>query len=93
MGRRLYGFTTTQNRPEYVCGEEEKEIGIWLNTIDPYHRSKYKTTYDIKTTPQIYLLDKDKIIVSKRLSAEQIPDILDELLLTNEELPEKHSYN
>ncbi|MCB0705205.1 MAG: redoxin domain-containing protein [Saprospiraceae bacterium] len=67
---------------------EEKEIGIWLNTVDPYHRSKYKTIYDIKSTPQIYILDKDKTILYKRLSVEQIPDILDQLLLEKESLPE-----
>ncbi|MBR9921695.1 MAG: AhpC/TSA family protein [Bacteroidetes bacterium] len=92
-GVEIFAVCTKFYNEMESCWEfiEEKEIDIWLNTIDPYHRSKYKTTYDIKSTPQIYLLDKDKYILYKRLSAEQIPDILDQLLLENEEVPVKGS--
>ncbi|MCB0642919.1 MAG: redoxin domain-containing protein, partial [Phaeodactylibacter sp.] len=59
---------------------DEKGIGIWLNTVDPYHRSKYKTVYDIRSTPQIYVLDHKKEILSKRIGAEQLPEVLDRIL-------------
>jgi peroxiredoxin len=87
-GVEIFAVCTKFYNDMESCWEfiDEKEIGIWLNTIDPYHRSKYKTTYDIKSTPQIYLLDRDKTILYKRLSAEQIPDILDQLLLEDEDL-------
>ena len=62
---------------EYI---REKEIGIWLNTVDPYHRSRYKTVYDIHSTPQIYVLDKNKVILSKRIGAEQLPEVMEKIL-------------
>jgi thiol-disulfide isomerase/thioredoxin len=89
-GVEIFAVCTKFYNEMESCWEfvDEKEIGIWLNTIDPYHRSKYKTTYDIKSTPQIYLLDKDKVILYKRLGATQIPDILDNLLgIEREEEP------
>lgn len=39
----------------------------------------YQTTYDIFSTPVVYILDKDKKIIAKRVSISQIEDILDRL--------------
>jgi hypothetical protein len=39
----------------------------------------YQTTYDIFSTPQVYLLDKDKKIIAKRVSISQLEDMLDRL--------------
>ncbi len=52
----------------------------WINVVDPYHLSRYKILYDVKTTPQLYVLDKDKIIKSKKIGAEQLPGVIDFLL-------------
>lgn len=59
---------------------DEKGIDIWLNTIDPYHQSKYKVRYDIRSTPQIYVLDKDKRILVKRIGAKQLPEVMEKIL-------------
>ena len=55
-------------------------MGWWINVWDPYRKSRFADTYDIYSTPVIYLLDKDHKIVVKRLGVEALPDILDELL-------------
>lgn len=72
----------TDNCWEFV---KEKEIGLWLNTVDPYHRSKYKLIYDIRSTPQIYVLDKDKTILSKKIGSEQLGDLIDQIILREQE--------
>ncbi len=59
---------------------DEKEIDGWINVADPYVRSRFSTKYDIKSTPQIYLLDKDKEILSKRLGAEQLGEVVDKVV-------------
>ncbi len=59
---------------------DENEIGEWIHVVDPYGRSRFMTTYDLKTTPQIYVLDKDKKIISKRLGAEQLEELFNRLL-------------
>ena len=59
---------------------DENEIGDWLHTVDPYNRSKYGAIYNIKTTPQIYVLDRDKVIQFKQVGAEQLEEILNHLI-------------
>lgn len=60
--------------------EQHAGMKPWLNVVDPYHQSNYKIIYDIKMTPQIYVLDENKVIKSKQIDAEDLPKILDFLL-------------
>lgn len=39
----------------------------------------YQTTYDIFSTPRVFVLDKDKNIIAKNLSISQLEDLLDRL--------------
>ncbi|MEO1263035.1 MAG: redoxin domain-containing protein [Bacteroidota bacterium] len=63
---------------------EEKEMDVFWNSVDPYHRSRYKTIYDIRSTPQVYVLDEDKTILSKRIGADQLPEVIDHILKVQE---------
>ena len=38
---------------------KEKNMIKWLNTIDPFIKSNYKEIYDIRSTPQIFILDEN----------------------------------
>ena len=62
---------------EYV---DEKGIQDWIHTVDPYNRSKYRDLYYVKSTPQIYILDENKEILSKRIGAEQLGDVMTRIL-------------
>ena len=50
---------------------------IHLTTLESLN---FRDTYDIFSTPQVYLLDKDKKILAKKLSAEQLDDIISDKL-------------
>ena len=63
---------------DYVA-EKDGMAELITNTNDPYHRSRFKITYDISSTPQIYVLDRDKTIVSKRIAADQLGDVITQL--------------
>lgn len=39
----------------------------------------YQTTYDIYSTPRVFILDKDKKIIAKQLSISQLEDFIDRL--------------
>jgi hypothetical protein len=39
----------------------------------------YQQTYDIYSTPKVFVLDKDKKIIAKNLSVSQLEDMLDKL--------------
>ena len=60
---------------EYI--KENPDLADWIHVSDPFHLTKYKVIYDLKTTPQIFVLDKEKIIRSKRIGAEQLPDVME----------------
>ncbi|MGE0568094.1 MAG: redoxin domain-containing protein [Bacteroidia bacterium] len=48
----------------------------FFNVFDPIHLNNIKVKYDINATPVIYVLDRNKIIKGKKLSAEQVPELL-----------------
>ncbi|OWY23592.1 DUF5106 domain-containing protein [Sphingobacteriales bacterium UPWRP_1] len=52
----------------------------WNNLWDPYNRTKFRDLYDIYSTPTIYVLDKDKKIIAKRLDPKQVDEMLDNLI-------------
>lgn len=53
----------------------------WINGSDgPTFRSNYQRDYDVYSTPQTYLLDKDKKILSKKMSIESLEKILEYFL-------------
>jgi len=64
---------------------EEKEMGRWINVADQYLQSGYKKTYDITSTPRIFILDKDKKIVMKGIGAEQLGDVMEQIILEEQD--------
>jgi thiol-disulfide isomerase/thioredoxin len=49
----------------------------WINVHDPNHESNFRKFYDVYSTPVIYLLDENKQIIAKRLSADQLKDFIE----------------
>jgi hypothetical protein len=39
----------------------------------------YQTTYDVFSTPRVFVLDKDKKIIAKSISVSQLEDLIDRL--------------
>ena len=48
----------------------------WINVSDPVHLNNIHKVYDIYSTPVIYILNKKKQIIAKRIGAEQIEDVI-----------------
>lgn len=48
----------------------------FINVFDPIHLNNLKERFDIYSTPVIYILDKEKRIKAKRLSADQVVEML-----------------
>lgn len=75
----------TEDVPDCWKYIEDNEIKDWLHTVDPYHRSRFSVTYDIKSTPQIYVLDRNKEIISKKIDAVQLEELMNHVLSMKEE--------
>ncbi len=79
-GFEVFAVYSMDDKKEWVEFLEKHDMYDWINVWDEHHLSRFKITYDARKTPGIYLLDKDKKIIAKRLSIEQIDKRLNEYL-------------
>ena len=65
------------------CWKYVKEKGFdgFINTVDPMMTSRYKSLYNVETTPQLFILDENKVIRSKSIEAKQLEEVLDFIIL------------
>ncbi len=71
----------------YTQGEQEKWLEYiknneltWINVWDPYRSTNYHKLYDIYSTPILYVLDKDKKIIAKRIGIESLERFIEQEL-------------
>lgn len=64
-----------EGKVKWVDFVNANKLYDWINAWNPYSY-EYKITYDILTTPQIFILDKNKKIIAKRIAVEQVEDII-----------------
>ena len=69
----------------------ENNFNDWINVWDGFNKednvsigSRFREYYNVFTTPQVYLLDKDKKIIGRRLNSEVLGQILEHRMLRNE---------
>ncbi|GAB2524683.1 thioredoxin-like domain-containing protein [Spirosoma aerophilum] len=55
---------------------KEFKLGNAINGYDYTYRTDYRHQYDVWTTPTVYVLDKDKRIIARKLPVEQIEDFI-----------------
>jgi len=88
-GVKVFAVCTavTDKAGECWKSAEEKgfEEGLFLNMFDPFIQSRYKTLYDVRTTPQIFILDRKHEILMKRISGEELAKIMEQVMKIQEE--------
>jgi thiol-disulfide isomerase/thioredoxin len=57
----------------------DQKLTDFIHVFDPVHLNNLKEQFDIDATPVIYLLDRDKKIKGKKLTPEQVVDIIENL--------------
>ncbi len=72
----LFGEDGKEQWADFV---NEYQLYDWINAWNPYSY-EYKLKFDILSTPTIYLLDKDKKIIAKKISPEQVVEIITSLI-------------
>jgi peroxiredoxin len=60
--------TDLQKWKEYVTKNEL----IWWNGSDPKARSNFRVDYNVRSTPKVYVLDKQRNIIAKNLDVTQL---------------------
>jgi thiol-disulfide isomerase/thioredoxin len=69
-GVEIYAVCTQTNKDEWMKGMNEYNIHEWTNVWDPLQESNFRVLYDVFSTPVIYILDKSKHIIAKRIDVE-----------------------
>ncbi len=69
-GVEIYAVLTQNNKEKWLKGIQDYKIQEWTNVWDPQYTSNFRRLYDVTSTPIIYILDKNKKIVAKRLDVE-----------------------
>lgn len=77
---KIYAIYTQYDREEWEKFIEEKDMNEegWINVWDgPYPHSGFRDFYDIYSTPVIYVLDKNKKIIGKRIGVTDIKSLIE----------------
>lgn len=73
---QVMAIYTQGDQPEWTKFVEEKGLH-WINAWDPYNHSNFRLNYGVETTPSLFLLDKDKKIIAKKIDIETIEKFID----------------
>ena len=76
-GLEIVGICARKNSSYPLCWEYAKANGYgWIIGVDPYLESNYHMLYNVSNLPVIYLLEKNKIIINKKLKTDKLHDLL-----------------
>lgn len=85
QGVKLYAVMADGGKEAWMNYIHEHELKDWLHVYQTDARKEadyeagrpgYKQLYDVYQTPVLYLLDKDKRIIAKKLTYQQIDEVL-----------------
>ena len=62
--------------PKEVYQDQQKATELILSGKTDLKSLNYSSTYDVYTTPQVYLLDKSKKIIAKKLDTELLKKVI-----------------
>lgn len=84
-GVKIYGVLTEDERSKWLQFIKDKNLYDWINVYQTDAIKKAETAsekpgfrqlYDVTQTPILYLLDRDKHIIAKKLTWQQMDDVL-----------------
>ncbi len=82
---KIFAVLTEKTKPEWIKYIDEHQIGDWIHAYQTKEmeqadaasqRPGFRQLYDVTMTPILYLLDKNKRIIAKKLTWQQLNDML-----------------
>ncbi len=67
----VFAVCTQSDKQKWTKYIEENKL-TWINGWDPKRSSHFDFYYNVQSTPMVYILDKNKVIIAKKLSVEDI---------------------
>ncbi len=75
QGVKVFAVNTEADRENWIKSKEEYNLD-WINVNDIHNRSGFRDKYDIYSIPLLFLLDSEKTIMAKRITVDQIEEII-----------------
>jgi thiol-disulfide isomerase/thioredoxin len=69
-------LSSEDGKEKWVDFVNKHQLYEWPNAWYPYD-FKYREDYDLRTTPQIFVLNKDKEIIGKKIGGEQVVGLIE----------------
>lgn len=70
-GVEVFTVCTSSDRAKWSKYIEENKL-VWINGWDPQRRTRFDFFYNVQSTPLIYILDRNKTIIAKKIPAEDV---------------------
>lgn len=80
-GFEVFACYTQTDRNEWMEFVHKNHLEDWVNVWDPYRESWFWDSYDTSATPGLYLLNKDRKIIAKKIDMKTLDMILEEELV------------
>lgn len=85
-GFEVFAVYTQTDRQEWMDFVHKHHLEDWVNVWDPYRESWFWEYYDTSATPALYLLNKDRKIIAKKIDTNTLDMILNEELIVRKGL-------
>ena len=72
----IFAVCTTSDKTKWSKYIEDNKL-TWINGWDPQRSSHFDYYYNVQSTPTVYVLDKNKKIIAKKLAVEEIGPFID----------------
>ena len=72
----VFAVCTTSDKTKWTKYIEDNKL-TWINGWDPKRSSHFDYYYNVQSTPTVYILDKNKKIIAKKLAVEEIGPFID----------------
>jgi peroxiredoxin len=76
QGVEVFSVCTTGEKAKWEKYIEEHKLD-WINGWDPERSTNFGYYYNVESTPMIYILDRDKTIIAKKLSVDDVGSFID----------------
>jgi thiol-disulfide isomerase/thioredoxin len=72
----VFAVCTTSDKEKWSKYIADNQI-TWINGWDPKRSSHFDYYYNVQSTPMVYILDRDKKIIAKKLAVENIGSFIE----------------
>ncbi len=80
-GFEVFACYTQTDRKEWMDFVHKHHLEDWVNVWDPFRESWFWDSYDTSSTPGLYLLNKDRKIIAKKIDTDTLDMIIEEELV------------